>query len=126
MRHCRVAVWDRRQDERCGDEHLLGAVTVETGALVDDEAVAVELTLNGQQFSDSGRSILSLAFARLGVLAHKWSDCGADIACGARRTFQGGLEYRCRFGNATVNATFVSDERLACTQYQHTSQDSTL
>ena len=31
---------------------------------------------------------------------------------GAR--FQGGLAYICRFGNANVNATYLSDSQLAC------------
>ena len=98
------------------DEHLLGAVTVETGALVDDEAVAVELTLNGQQFSDSGREYTFYSPSHVSAFSPTSGPIAGQtslVVHGAH--FKEGWEYRCRFGNATVNATFVSDERLACT-----------
>ena len=41
------------------------------------------------------------------------------VVNGAR--FQGGLYYLCRFGASSVNATFISEERLACTTPSHTS-----
>ena len=89
-------------------------MTVETGALVDDEAVAVELTLNGQQFSDSGASFHSPSHvSAFSLTSGPIAGQTSLVVHGAH--FKEGWEYRCRFGNATVNATFVSDERLACT-----------
>ena len=43
------------------DEHLLGAVRIEGDAFVEEHAVALEVTLNGQQFS--GSAVEYTAFA---------------------------------------------------------------
>ena len=76
----------------------------------------MELTLNGQQFSGSEVEYTYHAPARVSASCPTSGPVGGDTSIFVYGTrFQGGLSYLCRFGDASVNATYLSASRLACT-----------
>ena len=102
---------------------MLGGVVIVTDSLVDEQPVALQLTLNGQQFSSSGAS-----FA-YGLPAKVSSFCPTsgpiDGSTSVRvfgSHFSDGFVYRCRFGGGTVNASFLSDRELACVSSAQVSE----
>ena len=89
------------------DTHVISGIRLESGALLNELSLPLEVTANGQQHSASGaaytfygRPTLSAATPALGP-----ADGGTRVVVGGRALFGGGA-YRCHFGVAVVFATF--------------------
>ena len=89
------------------DEHLVDNLTISTDALIAPLSTQVEVTLNGQQYTRSGRAIVYDA----PIVISAFSPTSGPIQGLTRVTVYGymldhGLAYSCRFGNATVHAHY--------------------
>ncbi|MGZ0214397.1 MAG: IPT/TIG domain-containing protein, partial [Actinomycetales bacterium] len=107
------------------DQHMLGEVIIESDALVEDHAVDVEVTLNGQQFSTTGSDFTYYAAPRVSAFSPTSGPVSGNTnvtVYGSR--FDAGLAYRCKFGGTednatgtslmTVPATFINTAVLEC------------
>ena len=107
------------------DEHMIGDVLIEAGALVEDVAAPLEVTLNGQQFSNTSVDYSFSAPARVSTFSPTSGPvAGATDVTVYGSHFGAGYAYRCTFGSGvdnatgigvmTVPATLINSAALAC------------
>ena len=84
--------------------------------------MSVEVTLNGQQFTGDAVEYTYYSPARVSTSSPTSGPVEGDTSITVYGTrFQDGLGYLCRFGDAVVNATYLSGSLLACTSPAQTS-----
>ncbi|KOO21822.1 hypothetical protein Ctob_007228, partial [Chrysochromulina tobinii] len=105
-----------RTGEARTDVHRLDNVLVVSGAEVEARGSSVEVASNGQQFTSSSVVfVYSAPHAVSSVHPERGPESGATLVTVAGANFGAGSEYKCRFGSATVNASFHAvDSTIHC------------
>jgi len=96
------------------DRHRIDNVRLQLGAMVDRTSIPVEITTNGDQFSDSQAIFDYFPEPTISLVLPAFSptDGGTLVMLTGAGLFDAGAQIRCRFGNVTTAGAFSSSTSI--------------